>query len=195
MAIKAKALSGRTRTRLGIFGLILLLGGVLTLVDQRGEGPAPGPLPAGEGGEPDYYLEGAHYTRFDDRGRPAQTMQSPRITHTPGDDVTRAQTPSFTLLADDGTRWLASGESATLRPGGDRFTLSGNADLRQPERDFQLQSDVLHYDLNDRHAYSDSESLFTQNLQRTRGDRFDAWLNEDRLRLEGGVRGHHPPVQ
>lgn len=195
MAIRMKALSGRTRTRLGLLGLILLLGGVLTLIDQRGGSSDPGPLPASEQGEPDYYLEGVDYTRFDEQGRPAQTMQSPRVTHTPGDDVTRAQTPSFTLLSDDGTPWLASGESASLGPGGDRFTLNGSADLRKPEEGFQLQTDVLHYDLNDRHAFSDSESLFTQNLQRTRGDRFDAWLNEDRLLLEGGVQGHHPPVQ
>lgn len=194
MALRDRLPSGRTRTRLGILLLVLVLGGVLTLIDQRGSLMSPGPAPDSEQGVPDYYLEGVIYTRFDAQGQVAQTMESPRVSHTPQDDVTRATTPHFTLLGDDGHRWTADGERAELGPEANTFELTGNAVLQQPEQGWQLETDVLHYDVPSRHAWSDSESIFTQNEQRTRGDRFDGWINEDRLSIQGNVQGYHPPV-
>ncbi|MFC0266974.1 LPS export ABC transporter periplasmic protein LptC [Kushneria aurantia] len=184
--------SVRTRNRLALGLLILLLGGVLTLIDQRGNLMSPPPVPESSEGEPDYYLEGVEYTRFDTQGRPAQTMQSPRLTHTPNDDITRARTPHFTLLDDQQRRWQADGQQARLGPDGNTFQLAGNAVLHQPDEGWRLETDVLHYNLDQRRAWSDSESTFIDNRQRTRGDRFEALLDEDRLHIEGNVHGYYP---
>ncbi len=195
MAFRDRLPSGRTRARLGILILVLTLGGVLTLIDQRNTLMAPGPAPDSAQGVPDYYLEGVTYTRFDEQGQRAQTMESPRVSHTPEDDVTRAVTPHFTLLGDDGNQWTADGERATLGPDANTFELAGNAVLRQPADGWQLETDVLHYDLPSKHAWSDSDAVFTQNEQRTRGDRFNGWVDEDRMTLEGNVQGFHPPIR
>ena len=56
--------------------LLLALGGGMALLDL--EPPVPGPVPGGEAGEPDYYLEDARLTRFElPSGRVAQVFGPP----------------------------------------------------------------------------------------------------------------------
>lgn len=178
--------------RTGLFLLLLVLGGGLALLDLRDD-PLPGPVPEGEAGEPDYYLEDARLTRFDAQGRPHQRLDTPRLTHTPHDDVTRLERPQGRLLDDSGRVWLASGERGTLGAGGNPLTLSGDARLLAPAERWQLDTEVLHFDADSGHAWSDTPALLRQPPQRMRGERFDAWIHDNRARLTDNVRGHHPP--
>lgn len=173
--------------------LVLALGGVLTVIEQRDISP-PGPVPSDEAGEPDFYLEGARMTRFDAQGNPHQRLDTPRLVHTPADDVTRAVTPRIRLYDAAGRTWFASGETGTLGAGGNPLTLTGNARLEAPEEGWRLDTDVLIYDADTRHAWSESEALLRQFEQRIHGERFDAWIDESRMRLTGNVRGHHPSI-
>ncbi|CAM3554071.1 LPS export ABC transporter periplasmic protein LptC [Halomonas lysinitropha] len=178
--------------RTGLLVLLLALGGGLAMLDL-GEDPPPGPVPGGEAGEPDYYLEEARLTRFDTQGRPHQRLDTPRLTHTPHDDITRLERPKARLLDDSGRSWLASGEQGTLGTGGNPLTLSGDARLLAPAERWQLDTEVLHFDAESGHAWSDTPALLRQPPQRMRGERFDAWLHDNRARLTDNVRGHHPP--
>ncbi|KXS38802.1 MAG: lipopolysaccharide export system protein LptC [Halomonadaceae bacterium T82-2] len=184
----------RRRLSTLLLGLLLLgLGGVLTLIDQRDVG-LPGPVPTGETGEPDYYLENARLTRFDATGRAYQYLTTPRIEHTPGDDVTRLETPRARLDDKQGRTWLATADKGRLEAGGNPLVLIGHARLRAPEEGWQATSDVLHYDADTYHAWSDSRATLRQYRQRVSGDRLDAWIDTGRMRLNGDVQGFHPPI-
>lgn len=178
--------------RTGLILLLLALGGGLTFHDLR-DGPLPGPVPEGETGEPDYYLEDARLTRFDAQGRLHQQLDTPRLAHTPHDDITRLERPRGRLLDDSGRVWNASGERGTLGAGGNPLTLSGNARLQAPAERWQLDTQVLHFDADSGHAWSDTPALLRQPPQRMQGERFDAWIHDNRARLTDNVRGHHPP--
>ncbi|WP_163560183.1 LPS export ABC transporter periplasmic protein LptC [Halomonas sp. NO4] len=178
--------------RLGLLGLLLALGGLLVWLDP-GESPAPGPVPHDTAGEPDYYLEQARLTRFDASGQAHQRLTSPRLSHTPHDDVTRLESPRAKLVDDDGRRWIASADSGRLGAGGNPLTLSGDARLLAPAERWQLDTEVLHYDADSGHAWSETPATLRQPPQRMRGERFDAWLNDNRARLTDNVRGYHPP--
>nr|WP_299240329.1 LPS export ABC transporter periplasmic protein LptC [uncultured Halomonas sp.] len=173
--------------------ILLALGGLLAFIEQR-DAPLPGPVPQDTAGEPDFYLEGARMTRFDAAGKPYQRLETPRLVHTPVDDVTRATTPDIRLYDDEGRIWFAGSKTSTLGPDGNPLTLKGNAWLEAPEQGWRLETQTLVYDIHERHAWSESEARLSQHQQRVRGERVDAWIDSARLRLDGNVRGLHPPI-
>lgn len=177
--------------RLGLGVVLLLLGGGLAWLDQRGEQTGE-PLPGGEAGEPDYYLEDASMTRFDQNGRPYQRLETPRMVHTPADDVIRADSPHGYLIDAEQREWQVTSDTGRLSRGGENLTLEGNARLIQPDQAWQMETRTLHYDRREAHAWSDTPSVLRQHNQRMSGDRFDAWIDEDRMRLTDNVKGHLP---
>ena len=179
--------------RTWLFLLLLALGGGLALLDQR-EASRPGAVPRDAAGEPDYYLEDARLTRFDAQGRPHQRLETPRLVHTPEDDVTRLETPDVRLRDDSGRRWLASAAHGRLGAGGNPLLLEGDARLTAPQERWHLETEALHYDADTGHAWSETPALLRQPPQRMRGERFDAWIHDKRARLTDNVRGHHPPT-
>ncbi|MHB0774374.1 LPS export ABC transporter periplasmic protein LptC [Halomonas sp. WWR20] len=185
--------SPRLRSRVWLALILVALGAVLAVFEQR-DAMRPGPVPSDEAGEPDYFLEGVTLTRFDNQGQPYQRLETPRLVHTPIDDVIRTVSPQARLLDAQSRVWVASGEHGRLGPDGRHLTLEGQARLQQPEEGWRLDTQTLHYDSVEAHAWSDSEATLHQHDQRVSGERFDAWINEERMRLTGNVRGHHPPL-
>ena len=173
--------------------LVLALGGVLAIIEQR-DVSLPGPVPTDAAGEPDFYLEGARMTRFDAQGEPYQRLETPRLVHTPVDDVIRTTTPQIRLYDDEGRVWFASADKGQLGPDGNPLTLKGDAWLEAPDEGWRLDTEVLVYDTEKGHAWSESEARLSQHRQRVRGERFDAWIDESRMRLTDNVRGMHPPI-
>ncbi|MDR5859621.1 LPS export ABC transporter periplasmic protein LptC [Halomonas eurihalina] len=179
--------------RTWLFLLLLALGGGLTVLDLRDD-DAPGPVPRDAAGEPDYYLEDVEATRFDAEGYPHQRLDTPRLVHTPIDDVTRLENPDVKLRDDDGRHWTARSEQGRLETGGNPLILSGDVRLEAPREHWQLSTQRLHYDADTGHAWSDTPATLSQPPQSMQGDRFDAWLHDNRARLTDNVRGHHPPA-
>ncbi|WP_251978952.1 LPS export ABC transporter periplasmic protein LptC [Salinicola avicenniae] len=178
--------------RLGLAALLVVLGGGLAWLDQRGAREAQ-PVPTDSAGEPDYYLEEARMTRFDAQGKAYQRLESPRLVHTPSDDVIRSETPHGYLIDGQQREWQITGDSGRLSRGGEKLVIDGNARLVQPERAWSLETPTLHYDNRDAHAWSDTTAVLRQHNQQMRGERFDAWLDEDRMRLTDNVQGRLPP--
>ncbi|MBZ5874656.1 LPS export ABC transporter periplasmic protein LptC [Chromohalobacter israelensis] len=185
--------SSRKWTRFALLLILVVLGIGLAIVEQR-NATTPGPVPSDDAGEPDYYLEGVTMTRFDAQGIPHQTLTSPRLVHTPKDDIIRAASPVAKIRDADGRQWDITGDKGRLGAQRDLLTLTGNAQLVQPEQGWRLNTDVLHYQASEAHAWSDSDAVLRQHEQRVRGNRFDAWLDTDRARLTGDVQGHHPQI-
>ncbi|MDV6318896.1 LPS export ABC transporter periplasmic protein LptC [Chromohalobacter sp. HP20-39] len=186
-------LSSRKWTRIALLLILVILGIGLAIVEQRNTS-SPGPVPSDSAGEPDYYLEGVTMTRFNEQGIAHQTLKSPRLVHTPADDVIRATSPKATIRDAAGRQWNISGDKGRLGPQRDLLTLTGHAQLVQPEQGWRLNTDVLHYKSSTGHAWSDTEAVLRQHEQRVRGNRFDAWIDTDQARLSGDVRGHHPQL-
>lgn len=182
----------RLATPLALLLLLLVLGGVLVLLTDRQPAP-PGPVPQDEAGEPDYYLEQAELVRYDAEGLAHQRLNSPRLVHTPHDDVLRAETPRAELLDNAGRRWTVRGERGTLAD--QRLTLSGDARLNAPDAGWRLDTQELHLNTRTGHAWSDVPARFEAPPQHVEAERFEAWLEDERLHLEGRVRGHHPPAR
>lgn len=182
----------RPSFRLWLFLLLLGLGGLIAWLDPW-QAPETGPVPTDAAGEPDYFLEQAQLTRFNETGRAHQRLESPRLVHTPHDDVTRAVTPLAHLIDREGRRWIASGDEGRLGAGGNPLTLSGDAQLHAPEERWRLDTEILNFDADLGHAWSDTPALLQQPPQRMRGERFDAWIHDNRARLTDNVRGYHPP--
>jgi len=177
--------------RLGLLALLLILGGGLTYLDQRHENDA-GPTLGNTMGEPDYYLEDASMTRFDAQGQAYQRLETPRLVHTPSDDIIRTETPHGYLIDDQQRQWQVTSDTGIMNRSGEQLTLEGNARLVQPEQAWSLETQTLHYDNREAHAWSDTSAVLRQHNQSMRGDRFDAWINEDRMRLTDNVQGHLP---
>ncbi|MDC8803371.1 LPS export ABC transporter periplasmic protein LptC [Halomonas pacifica] len=188
----AERLATPLARRLALLLLLLVLGGVLVLLTDRQPAP-PGPVPQDEAGEPDYYLEQAELVRYDAEGLAHQRLNSPRLVHTPHDDVLRAETPRAELLDNAGRRWTVRGERGTLAD--QRLTLSGDARLNAPDAGWRLDTQELHLNTRTGHAWSDVPARFEAPPQHVEAERFEAWLEDERLHLEGRVRGHHPPAR
>ena len=172
--------------------ILLGLGAWLAFLDPR-DTIIPNMIPKNEAGEPDYYLEDARLTRFNAQGLAYQRATTPRLAHTPEDDVTRLQTPDLALIDDDGRDWIASADEGRLGPDGNPIVLTGNAHLEAPQERWQLDTEELHYDNNTGHAWSETPALLRQPPQEMRGERFDAWIHDNRARLTDNVTGFHPP--
>ncbi|KAA0020860.1 LPS export ABC transporter periplasmic protein LptC [Salinicola corii] len=177
--------------RLGLLVLLLALGGGLTYLDQRGENDQE-PVIGNTVGEPDYYLEDARMTRFDEQGRAYQRLETPRLVHTPSDDIIRTEAPHGYLTDDQQRQWQVTSQTGQLSRSGEQLTLQGDARLVQPEQAWSLETQTLHYDNREAHAWSDTPSVLRQHNQSMRGNRFDAWINEDRMRLTDNVQGRLP---
>lgn len=173
--------------------LLLALGAALTLLDPRAP-LLPGPVPGDGENAPDYVIEGAHLTRFDANGRPHQRVETPRLTHMP-DGITRLELPVANLIDDDERRWVATALEGRLATKQDQLTLEGQARLAAPQERWQLDTDTLHYDGNTGHVWSNGYAVLRQPPQRMTGERFDAWINEDRSTLTDNVHGYHPPAE
>lgn len=178
--------------RLGLLILLLVLGGGLTYLDQRGD-TEQAPIIGNTLGEPDYYLEDASMTRFDAQGRAYQRLDTPRLVHTPSDDIIRTETPHGYLTDDQQRQWQVTSDTGEMSRSGQQLTLRGNARLVQPQEAWSLETQTLHYDNREAHAWSDTTSVLRQHNQSMQGERFDAWIDEDRMRLTDNVQGHLPP--
>lgn len=177
--------------RLGLLVLLLVLGGGLTYLDQRGENDQESVI-GNTVGEPDYYLEDASMTRFDEQGRAYQRLETPRLVHTPSDDIIRTEAPHGYLTDDQQRQWQVTSQTGQLSRSGEQLTLQGDARLVQPAQAWSLETQTLHYDNREAHAWSDTPSVLRQHNQSMRGNRFDAWINEDRMRLTDNVQGRLP---
>ncbi|MGM8850286.1 LPS export ABC transporter periplasmic protein LptC [Salinicola sp. MH3R3-1] len=177
--------------RLGLLVLLLALGGGLTYLDQRGDNDS-GETLGNTAGEPDYYLEDASMTRYDEQGRAYQRLETPRLVHTPADDIIRTQTPHGYLTDDQQRQWQVTSDTGIMNRSGEQLTLEGNARLVQPEQAWSLETRTLHYDSRKAHVWSDTSAVLRQHDQSMRGDRFDAWIDEDRMRLTDNVQGRLP---
>ncbi|MDN6179545.1 MAG: LPS export ABC transporter periplasmic protein LptC [Halomonas subglaciescola] len=181
------------RKRAWLLLIIITLGVLLAWFDLR-DTHTVSPDPAARADEPGHVADHATLALYDDSGQLTQQLTSPRITHTPQQSMTRLDTPHATLIDSEQNEWHASANEGTLDGEQQQLMLSGDAHLVAPNEGWQLDTQVLYYDSQTAHAWSDSPALLQQPPQRIRAQRLDAWLDTGKVRLTDRVRGHHPPV-
>ncbi|MCS2610001.1 LPS export ABC transporter periplasmic protein LptC [Halomonas dongshanensis] len=179
------------RKRVWITGLVVALGALLVWIDPRG--PESVPIdPEAQADEPGHVLENAEVTLFGENGRISQSLATPRLIHTPQQNHTWVESPDALLYDSEQRQWLASADVGTLDTARQALTLTGNAHLIAPDEGWQLDSEELHYDGINAHAWSDVPVLLQQPPQTMNAERMDVWLDDSRVELSGRVRGHHP---
>jgi lipopolysaccharide export system protein LptC len=178
------------KNRFLLLTLVVGLGALLAWLDLYDRNPATTD-PTAKVKEPSHVVKNATLTLFDESGERHQILRTPQLTHTPELAITRLTAPSAALFDSQHRRWHASAEHGTI----DRqklLTLSGNAQIRAPEKGWQLETEQLHYDSDTAYAYSNTPVRLQQPPQHMQAQRMDVWLNQDALRLTGNVRGYHP---
>ncbi|WP_346798893.1 LPS export ABC transporter periplasmic protein LptC [Halomonas sp. Bachu 37] len=188
---RTRRLSRHFTRRLGLGVLILALGGLLVYLDP-GEQRQPGVDLEARANEPGHILEGAELTLFGNDGHVRQAIRTPRMTHSQ-EDISQAEQPRARLFDSHRREWTAEAEQGFVDVPRQQLTLTGDARLRAPEAGWQLDTQILHYDAQQAHAWSETPALLQQPPQRMQANRMDAWLNESRVRLTDDVKGYHPP--
>lgn len=181
------------KVRLWLGGLVIALGALLVWID-------PGGLqdtvidPEAQAQEPGHVLENAGITLFGDNGNVLQSLTTPRLIHTPQRSETWIEEPRAILHDNEDRQWLASAEVGTLNTRTQALQLSGSARLIAPDEGWQLDTERLHCDGLNQHAWSETPVLLQQPPQQMHASRMDVWLNESQVRLTDDVRGTHPPA-
>ncbi|UYF98555.1 LPS export ABC transporter periplasmic protein LptC [Halomonas sp. GD1P12] len=184
----------RIKKRLWLPALVIALGAWLVWLDPGG--PATVAVdPDVQREEPGHVLENAGLTLFNDTGGVSQRLDTPRLVHTPQRALTEIEAPRATLYDSEQRQWLASADHGTLQNERQTLILEGNARLLAPDEGWQLDTERLHYEGLERHAYTEAPALLQQPPQRMSAERMDVWLDESQVRMSDNVRGTHPPVQ
>lgn len=180
--------------RIGIVLLLLIAGAFLALIDQRSSLVSQhSPIPEGDHGTPDQYLEQVVYTRYDDQGRPYQVLESPKISNYSQADESIADQPKLAMLDSNNRHWHATGDTGVVNQDNTHVVLKGNAQVTEPEQQWRLTTDILNYNRDQGRIWSDSESNFFQGQHKTSGDRFQAWTDTSRALLEGNISSTFMP--
>ncbi|WP_447955729.1 LPS export ABC transporter periplasmic protein LptC [Vreelandella sp. EE7] len=184
----------RIRKRLWIPALVIALGAWLVWLDPRGPEVVEVD-PDVQREEPGHVLENAELTLFGETGSVTQRLQTPHLVHTPQQALTEADAPRATLFDSDQRQWLASADHGILQNEHQSLIMEGSAKLLAPDEGWQLDTERLHYDGIDRHAYTEAPALLQQPPQQMSANRMDVWLDTSQVRLTDNVRGTHPPAR
>ncbi|MEA2118338.1 LPS export ABC transporter periplasmic protein LptC [Halovibrio sp. HP20-50] len=183
----------RLKTRAWLAGLFIALGALLVWLDPGG--PKQMAIdPEAQAQEPGHVLENAELTLFDDAGNIMQSLKTPRLIHTPQLSETWAEEPRAVLFDSDSRQWLANADEGTLNTATQVLVLTGSARLIAPNEGWQLDTQELHYDGLQRHAWSQTPVMLQQPPQQMTASRMDVWLDDSQVRLTDNVRGIHPPA-
>lgn len=183
----------RLNTRIWLAGLIIGLGMLLVWLGPGG--PQEVALdPEAQAQEPGHVLENAEITLFGESGNVMQSLQTPHLIHTPQSGETWSQEPRALLYDNENRQWLASAETGTLNANTHALMLAGSARLIAPDEGWQLDTERLHYNGMDQHAWSEAPVLLQQPPQQMTASHMDVWLNNSQVRLSGDVQGFHPPA-
>ena len=174
-------------------GLFIALGVLLVWLDPRG--PQETAIdPEAQAQEPGHVLENAEITLFGDSGNILQSLRTPRLIHTPQRGETWSENPQAILYDSENRQWLANANVGTLNTNTQALLMSGAARLIAPDEGWQLDTELLHYDGLNQHAWSETPVLLQQPPQQMNASRMDVWLNDSQVRLTDNVRGTHPPA-
>lgn len=183
----------RLKTRVWLTGLFIALGALLVWLEPGG--PQRVAIdPDAQAQEPGHVLENAEITLFGENGNIVQLLQTPHLIHTPQSGETWSEQPRAILYDNENRQWRANADVGTLNANTHVLVLSGSAQLFAPDEGWQLNTELLHYDGLNQHAWSDVPVLLQQPPQRMSASSMDVWLNDSQVRLTDNVRGTHPPA-
>ncbi|CAO1662560.1 LPS export ABC transporter periplasmic protein LptC [Vreelandella maris] len=183
----------QVKVRVWLAGLVVALGALLVWLDPRG--PQDTAIdPEAQAQEPGHVLENAEITLFGENGSVLQALKTPRLIHTPQRSETWTEEPEAILYDSENRQWLASADVGTLNTSTQVLLMSGSARLIAPDEGWQLDTELLHYDGLNQHAWSETPVVLQQPPQQMNASRMDVWLNESQVRLTDNVRGTHPPA-
>jgi len=179
--------------RLGLLLIIVVAGIFLAYIDQNTQSLQQAPLPQSAEGTPDQYLENAQLTRYDADGQPYQRMESPRVSHYASNGSSQAEQPRIQVIDSSNRTWHISGDTGQLDNSGNNITLTGHALAVQPDNQWRMTSDIVHYNRDQGRVWSNTESFFHQGQQETQGSAFQAWINRNHMVLQGNVSSSFNP--
>lgn len=178
--------------------LLALMGlGALVVWLQEFNQTAPHARLPEEHGEPEYFVEQAHLTRFDAQGLRIQTLKSIEVTHYPDSDITLFEAPLLHHYSPEGQIWRVVAKHAEY---------SG-------ENDIYLENKVVITPLNPDSAYLPeflTERLWVNSLTnqahtpdlvdfispggKTTGQGFQLFMDTGQAEIQQEVKGHYLPL-
>ena len=178
-----------------LFGALAVIAAITWRLAERGSGGEPRQV-APPGHVPEQFATNLRTTDMDVRGRPARSLETPRLTRFLDDQTGEAEAPVLTIYKDGAPPWVVRAERALVSANGDTAVLKGKVritrDAAPGVRPVVVDTaDVL---ARPREDYVETAELATLVSQQSRvsGVGVQAWLGkENRIKLLSKARGHY----
>jgi lipopolysaccharide export system protein LptC len=141
----------------------------------------------------DYQLHDFELASYDDQGRLAFRLDSPRLTHDDARSAFHVDAPEFRFFNDDGNAWDATARTARIDTRSKRVAMRDQVRLTQtsgaPGERLVVTSQALDADTNARRLTSDTTVTVQRPGSILRGIGLDADLDTRHFELASAVRG------
>lgn len=177
-----------------LFALISL--GALVVWFQDINLPAPrAPLPE-KHGEPDYYVEEARLTRFNNQGQRLQTLKAKQVTHYPEKDLSLFEKPLLHHYSEQGQVWQVVAEQAE-HLGEDTIYLENKVVITPLDPDSvylpEFSTERLWVDTQTGKAHTPDPVSFISPGGNTNGQGLEIYMNTGLAEILQAVEGHYLP--
>ncbi|MEJ2130142.1 MAG: LPS export ABC transporter periplasmic protein LptC [Gammaproteobacteria bacterium] len=178
-------------------GFAIAVGIVLVFTWEGFQSRPPRSSPPTLQNEPDFYMEGADITQFDELGALRYRMRARRVAHYPSRNVTELDAPHLTFFEHQPTPWEVSSERGTIhhenRPeGGTREVVELNDHVRlerhaSPGNFIEVTMQALTLYPQRKYAETDEAVMIQSHTGRTTANGLRADLEAGMLTLHSGV--------
>jgi lipopolysaccharide export system protein LptC len=162
-----------------------------------------GPAPVEEarpvappGHVPEYFATNLRSTTMDAQGRPARSLETPRLTRFLDDETSELESPVLRVFQDGEPPWVIRSERAWVSPDGETVTLLGKVKITRDAapgiRPVEVDTTNLLVRRKDDYAETADFATLVSRNSRASGVGVQAWLGkENRIRLLSQARGHY----
>jgi lipopolysaccharide export system protein LptC len=178
-----------------LLGALAVIAVVTWRLAERGPGEEPRQA-APPGHVPEQFATNLRATDMDVRGRPARSLETPRLTRFLDDQSSEAEAPVLRVYKEGEPPWVVRAERAWVSADGDTALLKGKVRITRDAAPGvrPIVVDTANLLARLREDYVETAELVTLVSQRSRasGVGVQAWLGKDnRIKLLSKARGHY----
>ena len=159
----------------------------------RVDEPRPAAAPAHV---PEYYAKNLRTTGMDAQGRPARSLETPRLTRYLDDQSSELETPVLRVYKEGEPPWVVRSERAWVSPDGDTALLQGKVRITRDAapgiRPVAIDTTNLLVRQRDDYVETAEFATLVSDQSQASGVGVQAWLGKDnRIKLLSQARGHY----
>jgi lipopolysaccharide export system protein LptC len=178
-----------------LLAALVVVGGVSWWLAGRGGVEEPRPV-AAPGHVPEYYATNLRSVGMDAQGRPARSLETPRLTRFLDDQTSELEAPVLKIFRAGEPPWVIRSERAWVSPDGDTAVLQGRVriarDAAPGVRPVTVDTANLRVRRQEDYVETAEPATLVSQGSRASGVGVQAWLGtENRIKLLSQARGHY----